>query len=372
MSPMPQIAKLRTRMPNSTLATQPVACLRRESSMRWVPSWLASRVPGRGPRRGPRPYGLHRRSATPAQAPHGRSAAGPRWKGPACVIPPARLHGISGCIDGAARGRSCSATGRCTACAPRRGRSPAPWRSIAGARTGTLGDLPAVHRAGRGRRRGSTARASWSAARTATPRPRVPSPARSARRCSRTPAPPPCIVGHSERRHGLGETDAMVRAKAAAGAARRASSSSCASARPRREREAGRTVEVLDAPARGQLARGCHGRQHRRRLRAGLGDRHRPHRHRGRHRAEPRRDRRASSRQLGAGGRRRSSTAARSRPTTPARSWPCPGSPACSSAARPWMRPASGPSTRRAAALEPGLRPYHARHGLDTELSLPP
>ena len=64
-SPMPQIAKLRTRKPNSTLATQPVACLLRESSMQRVPSWWASRDPGRGPRRGARPYGLHPRSATP-------------------------------------------------------------------------------------------------------------------------------------------------------------------------------------------------------------------------------------------------------------------------------------------------------------------
>ena len=33
MSPMPQIAKLTTRMPNSTFATQPVACFRSELSM---------------------------------------------------------------------------------------------------------------------------------------------------------------------------------------------------------------------------------------------------------------------------------------------------------------------------------------------------
>ena len=149
-----------------------------------------------------------------------------------------------------------------------------------------------------------------------------------------------------DRRHGPGQ-----------GRGRRlppACSSSCASARPRRSGEAGRTVEVLDAPARRQLARGRHGRRHRRRLRAGLGDRHRPHRHLGRHRARAMPRSGASSRHW-VRAASPSSTAARSRPTMPARSWPCPASPACSSAARPWMRPASGPSTRRAAALEPGL-----------------
>ncbi len=56
------------------------------------------------------------------------------------------------------------------------------------------------------------------------------------------------IVGHSERRHGLGETDAMVRAKAAAGVAAGLLVVLCIG-ETEAEREAGRTIEVL----RGQL-----------------------------------------------------------------------------------------------------------------------
>jgi triosephosphate isomerase (TIM) len=53
------------------------------------------------------------------------------------------------------------------------------------------------------------------------------------------------IVGHSERRHGLGETDAAVRAKAAAGLAVGLLVVLCVG-ETEAEREAGRTVEVLD------------------------------------------------------------------------------------------------------------------------------
>lgn len=59
------------------------------------------------------------------------------------------------------------------------------------------------------------------------------------------------LVGHSERRHSLGETDAMVRAKAAAGLAAGLLVVLCIG-ETEAQREAGKTVEVLD----GQLA-GC-------------------------------------------------------------------------------------------------------------------
>jgi triosephosphate isomerase len=53
------------------------------------------------------------------------------------------------------------------------------------------------------------------------------------------------ILGHSERRHGLGETDAMVRAKASAGLAAGLLVVLCIG-ETESQREAGRTVEVLD------------------------------------------------------------------------------------------------------------------------------
>jgi triosephosphate isomerase len=53
------------------------------------------------------------------------------------------------------------------------------------------------------------------------------------------------IVGHSERRHGLGETDAMVRAKAAAALAAGLLVVLCIG-ETEAEREAGRTEAVLD------------------------------------------------------------------------------------------------------------------------------
>jgi triosephosphate isomerase len=87
------------------------------------------------------------------------------------------------------------------------------------------------------------------------------------------------IVGHSERRHGLGETDALVRAKAEAGLGAGLLVVLCVG-----ETEAewleGRTLERLSAQLEGSLPRGDatgSRRTARRRLRAGLGDRHRPH-----------------------------------------------------------------------------------------------
>ena len=53
------------------------------------------------------------------------------------------------------------------------------------------------------------------------------------------------LVGHSERRHGLGETDAMVRAKAAAGLAAGLLVVVCIG-ETEAQREAGETVEVLE------------------------------------------------------------------------------------------------------------------------------
>jgi triosephosphate isomerase (TIM) len=58
------------------------------------------------------------------------------------------------------------------------------------------------------------------------------------------------IVGHSERRHGLGETDALVRAKAAAGLAAGLLVVLCIG-ETEAQRAAGRTVEVLDGQLNG-------------------------------------------------------------------------------------------------------------------------
>ncbi len=58
------------------------------------------------------------------------------------------------------------------------------------------------------------------------------------------------IVGHSERRHGLGETDAMVRAKAAAALAAGLLVVLCIG-ETEAQREAGQTVAVLEAQLAG-------------------------------------------------------------------------------------------------------------------------
>ena len=82
------------------------------------------------------------------------------------------------------------------------------------------------------------------------------------------------IVGHSERRAAHGELDSIVRAKAAA-AHRAGLTAIVCVGETAGERAAGLT-EDRGAPPAGRLAAGCSdGGQHRRRLRAGVGDRHR-------------------------------------------------------------------------------------------------
>jgi triosephosphate isomerase len=63
------------------------------------------------------------------------------------------------------------------------------------------------------------------------------------------------IVGHSERRHGLGETDSMVRAKAAAGLASGLLVVLCVG-ETEAERLAGRTIEVLERQLDGSWPEG--------------------------------------------------------------------------------------------------------------------
>ena len=134
------------------------------------------------------------------------------------------------------------------------------------------------------------------------------------------------IVGHSERRADHGETDALVARKAAA--AWRAGPH-----RHRlRRRDRGRARRRPD-PRRGRRAarrldpRRRHRRAARRRLRAGLGDRHRPHPVARRDRRGPWLHARTPRRPLRRRRRRRRSacsTAARSSPATPPRSSPSP------------------------------------------------
>ena len=64
------------------------------------------------------------------------------------------------------------------------------------------------------------------------------------------------LVGHSERRHGLGETDAMVRAKAAAGLAAGLLVVLCIG-ETEAQREAGETVEVLEHQLAGSWPEGA-------------------------------------------------------------------------------------------------------------------
>jgi triosephosphate isomerase len=63
------------------------------------------------------------------------------------------------------------------------------------------------------------------------------------------------IVGHSERRHGLGETDALVAAKAQAAHAAGLVSIVCIG-ETEAERDAGRTLDVLAAQIAGSLPKG--------------------------------------------------------------------------------------------------------------------
>ncbi len=63
------------------------------------------------------------------------------------------------------------------------------------------------------------------------------------------------ILGHSERRHGLGESDAEIRAKTAA-AWRAGLVAIVCVGETRAEREAGRAVEIVSRQLAGSLPRG--------------------------------------------------------------------------------------------------------------------
>ena len=91
------------------------------------------------------------------------------------------------------------------------------------------------------------------------------------------------IVGHSERRAYHGETDAMVRAKALA-AWRAGLIAIVCVGETKDQRDAGQTLDVVGAQLAGSLPDGVIAGEAGRRLRAGLGDRHRPDADRGRRR----------------------------------------------------------------------------------------
>ncbi len=91
------------------------------------------------------------------------------------------------------------------------------------------------------------------------------------------------IVGHSERRTYHQETDADVRAKALA-AWRAGLLAIVCVGETRAEREAGRALEVVGGQLDGSLPDGATAENTGRRLRAGLGDRHRPYADAGRRR----------------------------------------------------------------------------------------
>ena len=180
---------------------------------------------------------------------------------------------------GAARGRgrrdACGArssppTGRCTCCAP----TPRPTPIVCGAtcrpppgEVVLLSVVPpaAVVRSARRQRRRLGGQ-------DLHPEDAAPTPATS-RRSTRRRRRRWVLCGHSERRRDHGESDALVAAKVAA-AQRRGLVPMLCVGETAEEREAGRTFEVLRAPARGGAA------ARRRRavgpgLRAGVGDRHR-------------------------------------------------------------------------------------------------
>ena len=134
--------------------------------------------------------------------------------------------------------------------------------------------VPALHGAGRGGRGAGRLAPSSSAPRTRTGRRPAPSPGRCRRRRSGTRAPALVILGHSERRHGLGETDEVVRRKVTAALAQGLTPLVCVG-ETAAERAAGRTLAVVTAPARRRARRavGRGGRALLARLRARVGHR---------------------------------------------------------------------------------------------------
>ncbi len=90
------------------------------------------------------------------------------------------------------------------------------------------------------------------------------------------------IVGHSERRADHGESDALVRGQGRSRARGGLSAIVCASVKPKRS-DAGQAESVCRQPARRPAAdRRRRGGESDRGLRTRVGDRHRPHPHRGR------------------------------------------------------------------------------------------
>ena len=100
------------------------------------------------------------------------------------------------------------------------------------------------------------------------------------------------LVGHSERRHDHGESDQLVAAKLAA-ARRDGLAPVLCVGETQEERRRGATFEVVGRQLASALADGAPGRAGRR-LRAGLGDRHRRH---GDARSRPRRPTRFCARE---------------------------------------------------------------------------
>ena len=137
------------------------------------------------------------------------------------------------------------------------------------------------------------------------------------------------ILGHSERRHGMGETDAQVNAKLHAALGRRPDPDRLHRRDPAGAR--GRTGPRTSSPRQlDRLARRAHARAdggRRPGLRAGLGDRHRPDGHPGagpggpRLHPRPARPRRSARRPRPGSS---SSMAGASSPTTPAELLACP------------------------------------------------
>ena len=161
------------------------------------------------------------------------------------------------------------------------------------------------------------------------------------------------ILGHSERRQLFGETDEALAQKVPAALAAGLEPILCVG-ETEEARDGGQTEEVLERQLQADLAEVEAGepRRGRDRLRADLGDRHRPHRHPragpGGVRLHPRR---AARRAAPPPTRCGSSTAARSSPATPPSCSPSPTSTAPWSAAPASTRRTSRRSSRRRAEV---------------------